>query len=131
MQNYLVKLNVNEISAAQADNKVLPERYHVDENLTEHEQNSIDVACDIAARNAAMRLSKIKLWSQVDETDPMDRDEKKKFMRNHMDRLNRYRQHKEWETIVNEDDHDIEGDRLLAEIKNYKEEQFFNTNFYK
>jgi hypothetical protein len=37
---------------------------------------------------------------------------------------------KEWEKDIEEDDQDIDGDRILAEIKNYKNEYFFNTNFY-
>jgi hypothetical protein len=41
--------------------------------------------------------------------------------------LNRYRKRKPWEAWVEEDELDIEGDRILAEIKNYKAEFFFDN----
>ena len=51
-------------------------------------------------------------------------------IRNHKERLARYRKRKDWEAWIEEDELDIEGDRLLSEIKNYKSEFFFNTGFY-
>lgn len=37
-------------------------------------------------------------------------------MKDHQERLKRYRQRKEWENLVEEDDQDIDADRILAEI---------------
>ena len=42
----------------------------------------------------------------------------------------RYRKRKDWEAWVEEDELDIEGERLIADIKNYKSEHFWQTNFY-
>ena len=43
-----------------------------------------------------------------------------------MEKLERYRNRKDWEAWIEEDEQDIEGERVLAEIKNYKDEFFFN-----
>jgi hypothetical protein len=41
--------------------------------------------------------------------------------------MERYRNRKEWEAWIEEDELDIEGERILAEIKNYKAEHFFDS----
>jgi hypothetical protein len=46
-----------------------------------------------------------------------------------MAKLDRYRKRKDWEAWVEEDELDIEGERVLAEIKNYKAEYFYNIDF--
>lgn len=46
-----------------------------------------------------------------------------------MQKLERYRKRKDWEAWIEEDELDIEGDRILAEIKSYKAEYFFNVDF--
>ena len=45
--------------------------------------------------------------------------------------MQRYRGRKDWEAWVEEDELDIEGDRMIAEIKNYKAEYFYkvSTNY--
>ena len=50
--------------------------------------------------------------------------------RMHLDRLAGYRKRKEWQGWCEEDDLDMEGERLLAEIKNFKGEHMFSTRFY-
>lgn len=40
----------------------------------------------------------------------------------HLQKLATYRKQREWETWCEEDDLDREGERVLAEIKNYKAE---------
>ena len=57
-------------------------------------------------------------------------EDKTHVVRKHKERLARYRKRKDWEAWIEEDELDIEGDRLLSEIKNYKSEHFFNTGFY-
>jgi hypothetical protein len=47
-----------------------------------------------------------------------------------MERLAEYRKRKDWQTWCEEDDMDLEGERLLAEIKNYKSEHLFISSFY-
>jgi hypothetical protein len=44
----------------------------------------------------------------------------------HEAKLNRYRKRKPWEAWIEEDEMDLEGDRILAEIQNYKSEVLFN-----
>lgn len=46
-----------------------------------------------------------------------------------MARLERYRKRKDWEAWVEEDELDIEGERILSEIKNYRAEYFYNIDF--
>jgi hypothetical protein len=80
---------------------------------------------------AARRLQMIQSWTEMNDFDPVDQDEKANIMREHKDKLNRYRKRKDWEFLTEEDDRDIDGERILAEIKNFKAEHFFNTRFYK
>jgi hypothetical protein len=51
-------------------------------------------------------------------------------LKDHKERLDRYRNRKDWDLMQEQDEQDIEGERLLADIRNYKAEHFFNTNFY-
>lgn len=113
-----------------ANEKLLP-KFKNDPNLTDQEQNDKDIEYEKAAKSAKARLDKIKQWSEVDETKEFDKTKKDDLLEAHKERLNRYRQRKEWEKVVEEDDMDLDGERILAEIKNYKLEHFFNTNFYK
>ncbi len=48
----------------------------------------------------------------------------------HKERLARYRKQRDWEQWCEEDELDLEGERVLAEIKNFKGEFFFNSKFY-
>ena len=83
---------------------------------------------DLAAHRAAQRLRNIRRWDEV--ADNYDQEDKTMVTRGHKERLARYRKRKDWEAWIEEDELDIEGDRLLSEIKNYKSEFFFNTGFY-
>jgi len=51
--------------------------------------------------------------------------------REHHARIERYRNRKAWEDWTEEDEQELEGSRLLADIKNFKSEKFFNTAFYR
>jgi hypothetical protein len=46
----------------------------------------------------------------------------------HIEKLNRYKARKDWEAWIEEDELDIEGERVLSEIKNYKAEHFFKIS---
>ena len=128
MQYYFVNFNKDELARAQADNgRALPPH---SEDGTDAENTHAEVEWTKAAQGAAARLQKIQLWSQVDEGDPMDKEDRRRLLKEHEERLKRYRQRKDWENDIEEDDQDIDGDRILAEIRNYKSEYFFNTNFY-
>lgn len=83
---------------------------------------------DAAAYRASIRLKKIKRWDEVG--DNFTQEDKVAVIRDHKEKLARYRRRKDWEAWIEEDELDIEGDRLLSEIKNYKSEYFFNTGFY-
>ena len=40
------------------------------------------------------------------------------------------REGKDWSALVAKDDIDMQGEQILAEIKNYKEETMYKTRFY-
>jgi hypothetical protein len=46
----------------------------------------------------------------------------------HVEKLQRYRDRKDWESWVEQDELDLEGDRVIAEIKNYKAEYFYKVS---
>jgi hypothetical protein len=47
--------------------------------------------------------------------------------RDHNEKLARYRKGKDWEAWVEEDELDLEGERTLAEIKNFKSDYNFSS----
>ena len=49
----------------------------------------------------------------------------------HKSRLARMRAQKDYENWIEQDEFDVEGDRMLQAIKNFKYEKFFETEFYK
>jgi hypothetical protein len=67
------------------------------------------------------------MWSKVSSCSAEEISDVRKA---HMERLANYRKRKEWQGWVEEDDMDLEGERLLAEIKNYKDESLLNSRFY-
>lgn len=67
------------------------------------------------------------MWSKVSSCTA---EEMSEIRRSHMEKLANYRKRKEWQGWVEEDDMDLEGERLLAEIKNYKDESLLNSRFY-
>ncbi|CDW72537.1 UNKNOWN [Stylonychia lemnae] len=73
-------------------------------------------------------IKNIVVWSQLEQNfTPQDEI---RIRKEHLARLERYRKRKEWEAwIEDEDDLDIEGERILAEIKNYQAEHFYNIGF--
>lgn len=77
---------------------------------------------------AAARLQKIKSWGEI--ADNFSPEDKQDIVKTHRERLARHRKRKDWEAWIEEDDMDLDGERLLAEIKNYKSEHFWNTKFY-
>ena len=84
---------------------------------------------DNLAEEAAERLRQIKVWSEI-ASDRFTQEEKQACVKAHKERLARDRKRKNWEAWVEKDDLDMDGSRLLAEIKNYKSEYFWNTRFY-
>ena len=42
--------------------------------------------------------------------------------------MERYRDRKDWESWIEHDELDLEGDRIIAEIKNYKAEYFYKVS---
>jgi hypothetical protein len=44
----------------------------------------------------------------------------------HDAKIDRYRKRKEWEALIEEDELDLEGERVLAEVQNYRQEVLFN-----
>ena len=135
MMHFLVDLNSEELAKAEAEAaKPLPmaeDQLEQRDGLlsTEHIPTPQERAEDVAAAQAALRLRQIKAWGDAAD-DEGGQEDKAEAIRNHKERLARYRKRKDWEAWVEEDELDIEGDRLLSEIKNYKSEHFFNTGFY-
>ena len=73
------------------------------------------------------KLLDLKVFSSVCETT---KEEVQEARKQHIERLVCYRKRKDWQAWCEEDDLDLEGERLLAEIKNYKSEFLFTSSFY-
>ena len=78
---------------------------------------------------ASKNLSEIKLYQKVTE-EPVGQDELRDVRKHHLARLAEYRKRRDWQGWCQEDDLDMEGERILAEIKNFKTEYMFQTGFY-
>ena len=95
---------------------------------------------EVAALEAAARLRRIRAWGDAvaatykEDDDPRahegDQAGRTEAIRAHKERLARDRKRTDWQAWVEEDELDMEGERLISEIKNYKSEHFFNTRFY-
>ena len=81
-----------------------------------------------AAIAASNRIKSIRVWGEVG--DNFEIEDQKNAIREHKERMARYRKRRDWEAWIEEDEMDIEADRIISEIKNYKSEYFWNTNFY-
>lgn len=77
---------------------------------------------------SASRLRQIKSWGEM--ADNFSPEDKQDIIKTHRERLARHRKRKDWEAWIETDDLDIDGERMIAEIKNYKGEHFWNTTFY-
>ena len=78
---------------------------------------------DYLIKKENIALDKITLWSKI--ADNFSQGDVNRLRRLHLEKLERYRKRKDWEAWVEEDELDIEGERILSEIKNYKDEFFF------
>lgn len=64
------------------------------------------------------------MWSAI--ADNFTQEDVRQVRRDHNEKLARYRKGKDWETWVEEDELDLEGERTLAEIKNFKGDYNFS-----
>jgi len=68
----------------------------------------------------AARVKDIVLWTQLAPPEAFSTQDVERVRREHLERVARYRARKDWEAWVEEDELDIEAERVLAEVKNYK-----------
>ena len=78
-------------------------------------------------RKEDINIRNITVWSQI--ADNFTVPDVERIRKEHLEKLDRYRNRKDWEAWIEEDELDIEGERVLAEIKSYKHEYFFNVDF--
>ena len=71
------------------------------------------------------RVKDIVVWTQLADQNSYTVSDLDKVRKSHLEKLNRYRARKDWEAWVEEDDIDLEGERTISEIKNYKDEFFY------
>jgi hypothetical protein len=45
----------------------------------------------------------------------------------HKKKIEWYRKRKDWEALIQEDELDLEAERVLREVQNYRQEVLFNT----
>lgn len=84
-----------------------------------------------AAMAALDRIKRIRVYSEIPSVDNFTAEEKMQAKKQHKERMARERKGKGWQAWIEPDENDIEADRLISEIKNFKNEHFWNTSFYK
>ncbi len=89
----------------------------------EENKNEVERAEESAALQALERIKQVRPWSEIH--DNYDNEDRVQALQEHREKMARYRKRKDWEAWVEEDELDIEGERLVAEIKNYKSEHFW------
>lgn len=80
----------------------------------------------IDLKHPEKNLTGIQVWSKIGNN--FTSDDVSRVRTDHLEKLERYRNRKDWEAWIEEDELDIEGERIIAEIKNYKSEFFFNSD---
>ncbi len=70
-----------------------------------------------------VKVRNIRQWGMLGLDH--NKEDKLRTRKEHEEKLDRYRRRKPWEAWCEEDELDIEGERILSEIKNYKAEHFF------
>ena len=116
MVDYLKIISDQELEEAKKPSTIGDTKIEVEQN--EH----------LAATKAEKRIRGIRQWGELNEE--ITRDVLNDARKAHRDKLENYRKRKDWEALIEEDEIDMEGDRLLSEIKNYKSEHAYNTAFY-
>jgi hypothetical protein len=110
----------------------LPQWEHA--RLRAHDKRKeIDVMLDYLInqewdREETAKVKDIILWSQLAEPSAMTVADIERVRKEHVEKLQRYRDRKDWESWVEQDELDLEGDRVIAEIKNYKAEYFYKVS---
>ena len=79
-------------------------------------------------REDTAKVKDIILWSQLAEPTSFSAADLEKVRQEHLEKLERYRGRKDWESWIEHDELDLEGDRIIAEIKNYKAEYFYKVS---
>jgi hypothetical protein len=74
------------------------------------------------------QIKDIIVWKDLTGTNSFSSADVEKVRKEHNDKLQRYRERKDWEAWVEEDELDLEGERILAEVKNYKQEYFYKIS---
>lgn len=74
-----------------------------------------------------MNVSDIQVWS--DAAGAVSTKSWNYAREIHQEKLKRLRQMKEYEGWIKEDEEDVEGERVISDIKNLYAEQYFNVYF--
>lgn len=74
------------------------------------------------------KVKDVILWTQLADAGSIPLHEVERIRKDHIEKLNRYRARKDWEAWVEEDELDIEGERIISEIKNFKAEYFYKVS---
>ena len=94
-------------------------RQHAEDSRVEFEHMS-----DYLVTRENHEVNNVQVWSRVGPLP--SQAEVDRVAKEHFEKLERYRRQKYWEAWVEEDELDLEGERILNEIQNYKSEFFFN-----
>ena len=111
------------------------EEFLVDLSVQEHQDAYKFEAAQLDLNNltmapAAKNLSDIKLFQRVTE-ESVGKEEEHDIKDSHRKKLEKFRQMKDWQQQCQEDEIDMEGERILADLKNFKSEYIFHKQgFY-
>lgn len=99
---------------------------HLALNKEKYERN-----LELAYSDSRARLMKVAPgWTEIAPPHHCDESEIGNVRRLHKLKMEKMRAGKDWLALVATDDVDMAGDRILAEIKNYKEETMYDGKFY-
>ena len=75
-----------------------------------------------------MKIQDIKCWSQINNGVEKKQWEQAESL--HLEKLEKYRfQDKYVRGLLDEDEDDVEGEKIISDIKNLNSERFFNMYF--
>jgi len=74
------------------------------------------------------QIKDIIVWRDLCPPSMYSAADVERVRKEHNEKLQRYRERKDWQAWVEEDELDLEGERILAEVTNYKQEYFYKIS---
>ena len=70
------------------------------------------------------KIQDLKVWSHIN--NGVERKQWEQAEKLHLEKLEKYRFQQKYVSLIEEDEDDVEGEKIISDIKNLNHERFFN-----